>query len=120
MIRVKLGAIYHYGIFVSEEEVIQFGLPPTLRELDKDHIAVIATDLKTFSNGNEVEVGVDNNSVYSKQEIIARARNRLGEEGYNILHNNCEHFAYECCTGKHYSSQEEILQKMAKEKLGKK
>ena len=31
MIRVKLGSIYHYGVFVSEEEVIQFGLLDTLR-----------------------------------------------------------------------------------------
>ncbi len=29
MVRVRLGSVYHYGIFVSEDEVIQFGLPPT-------------------------------------------------------------------------------------------
>ena len=28
IVRVKLGAIYHYGVFVSEDEVVQFGEPP--------------------------------------------------------------------------------------------
>ena len=28
MIRISFGNFYHYGIFVSEDEVIQFGLPP--------------------------------------------------------------------------------------------
>ena len=28
MIRIKTGAVYHYGIFVSDAEVIQFGYPP--------------------------------------------------------------------------------------------
>ena len=28
MIRVRLGSIYHYGIFVSEDEIVQFGPPP--------------------------------------------------------------------------------------------
>ena len=33
IIRVKLGSVYHYGIFVSDDEVIAFGLPPTAENL---------------------------------------------------------------------------------------
>ena len=28
MVRVMIGTVYHYGIYVSDEEVIQFGYPP--------------------------------------------------------------------------------------------
>jgi hypothetical protein len=32
---------------------------------------------------------------------------RLGEQNYNLLFNNCEHFAHWCKTGRHRSSQVE-------------
>ena len=25
MVRIRLGSIYHYGVFLSEDEVVQFG-----------------------------------------------------------------------------------------------
>ena len=28
MVRIQIGSLYHYGVFVSEDEVIQFGYPP--------------------------------------------------------------------------------------------
>ena len=31
MIRAKVGPLYHYGIYVSDSEVIQFGYSPALR-----------------------------------------------------------------------------------------
>ncbi|MBQ1703581.1 MAG: 4'-phosphopantetheinyl transferase superfamily protein, partial [Oscillospiraceae bacterium] len=39
------------------------------------------------------------------------ARSRIGEGGYDIIHNNCEHFAYECLFGVGRSLQEEELRK---------
>lgn len=113
MIRVELNGIFHYGIYVSDEEVIQFGYPPVLREKDKDHIVVVSTSIDVFSCGNFVEVGVpdkkEKKEAFPKEKIIENARKRIGEEGYNILHNNCEHFAYECYFGKKYSSQETAM-----------
>ena len=35
MVRIRLGSIYHYGILVSEDEVIAFGLPPTAENREK-------------------------------------------------------------------------------------
>ena len=29
MVRVCLGEVYHYGIYVSDDEIILFGPPPT-------------------------------------------------------------------------------------------
>ncbi|CAH1244077.1 PLA2G16 [Branchiostoma lanceolatum] len=38
-------------------------------------------------------------------EVVERARSRLGKSGYNLLWNNCEHFATECRYGKGQSQQ---------------
>jgi hypothetical protein len=39
--------------------------------------------------------------------VLRRAMGRLGEQRYNLLFNNCEHFAHWCKTGRHRSSQVE-------------
>lgn len=39
------------------------------------------------------------------KQILERAHQRRNETGYNLLTNNCEHFATECKTGKPYSNQ---------------
>ncbi len=38
---------------------------------------------------------------------MRRAMGRLGEQNYNLLFNNCEHFAHWCKTGRHRSNQVE-------------
>ncbi|MEO1002033.1 MAG: lecithin retinol acyltransferase family protein [Cyanobacteria bacterium J06638_7] len=38
---------------------------------------------------------------------LRRAMGRLGEQNYNLLFNNCEHFAHWCKTGRHRSDQVE-------------
>lgn len=114
MVRVKLGSVYHYGIFVSESEVIQFGPPPAGRALLKDsELEVCATDVYGFLCGGFMEVAEaerkEKKKRRSAEEIVASARARMGERGYNILYNNCEHFAYECAFGEKYCSQTEAL-----------
>lgn len=37
--------------------------------------------------------------LYSPEETVARAEKRIGEEHYNLVTNNCEHFAIWCKTG---------------------
>lgn len=43
--------------------------------------------------------------LYSPEETVQRARSRLGERNYNIVTNNCEHFAIWCKTGLQESTQ---------------
>jgi hypothetical protein len=43
--------------------------------------------------------------LYSGKETADRARSRLGEDKYNLIFNNCEHFAVWCKTGISESSQ---------------
>ncbi len=111
MIRVAIGSIYHYGIYVSDGEVIQFGAPPTdlLTRCDSD-IKVISTDIDFFSVGNIPERAIaetrDEKKRFSPKKTVKIARSRIGEGGYSIIHNNCEHFVYECVYGKKYSHYE--------------
>lgn len=105
MIRVSFGNFYHYGIFVSEEEVIQFGLPPFGGLLNRkfEDITVCISDIDTFSGGKVVEVATvekgDKAKRLSPKKTVQRARAKIGEKGYHILHNNCEHFARYCYLG---------------------
>ena len=46
---------------------------------------------------------------FSQEEVVNRARNEIGRKGYNVLWNNCEHFAVWCKTNVVYSNQVEHL-----------
>ena len=37
--------------------------------------------------------------VFSAEETVKRAESRIGEKEYNLISNNCEHFAIWCKTG---------------------
>jgi len=116
VIRVKLGSVYHYGIYVSDERVIQFGLPP-IKEylLPWDEIRVCVSSIDVFSCGQIIEVASytreENKARFKEKEIVSRAEERLGTGGYNLLHNNCEHFVTYCALGTPYCTveQEAIL-----------
>ncbi len=104
-VRVPSGEIHHYGLYVSDGEVIQFGLAPHMRIGVKDaDIEVIASSFADFISGAEYEVGVpEGEELQLLRPIEARvelARSRLGTRGYNILYNNCEHLVTECLFGK--------------------
>ena len=119
MVRVKLGLIYHYGVFAGEDEVIQFGLAPSLRPNVKDaDIEVCASDLNTFLVGGELEVAefdrVERLTNRKPSDAVAIARSRIGEKGYSILYNNCEHFAQECVTGNKCCSQTDAVRSFFK------
>lgn len=112
MVRIRLGSVYHYGIFVSEDEVIQFGLPPTAENRAAEgEVRVLATDIDVFACGCIVETACLDRSEQRRRippaETVARARARLGESGYNLIHNNCEHFVNECVFSESRCTQEE-------------
>lgn len=114
MIRVKLGSIYHYGVFVSEEEVVQFGLAPNARPLIKDsEVEVCVSDIDVFLQNGFLEVATLDKKERKKRQAVDKtvqiARSRIGEKGYNILYNNCEHFAYECVFGEKKCTQADTV-----------
>ena len=122
MIRIRLGSIYHYGIFVSEDEVIQFGYPPLPEYKEKSqNITVGAVSIDEFSSGKIVEAAVLDRKEKRRRippdETVKIARSKIGTGGYNILHNNCEHFAYECVFGIKKSTQEDYIRSLWQSKL---
>ena len=46
-----------------------------------------------------------NYHLYSPEETVQRAKSKIGERRYNLVFNNCEHFAVWCKTGLSESRQ---------------
>lgn len=113
IVRVKAGEFYHYGIYVSEEEIIQFGLSPFHNAGALIDIAVCTSDVDNFLLGGFMETEEldrkEKKTRRSPKETVNIARSRIGETGYDILCNNCEHFVYECAFGRRYCEQSDIF-----------
>lgn len=122
IVRTKVKFYYHYGIFVSEDRVLQFGLPDNVSR-PAEEVKVLATDVYTFLHGGALEVGVPDRQERKKlrkaKEIVALAEGRIGEGGYDILRNNCEHFVNECAFGERRSSMVQDARAKLRKKLGK-
>lgn len=122
LIRTKVRFYYHYGIFVSEQQVIQFGLPDDPMR-PAEQIQVLSSDIDAFLQGGEVEVAVPDGATRRQMrdadEIVRIALSRMGEGGYDILHNNCEHFVNDCAFGKPSSTFLQDVREKLRAKLGK-
>lgn len=122
IVRVKVSFYYHYGIFAQPDQVIQFGLPDDPGRPSCE-IRVLQSDVTTFLHGGELQVGVpsreERKAMRAPAEIVAAATARLGEDGYDILHNNCEHFVNQCAFGQSHSSFLDGVRACLRRKLGK-
>lgn len=122
IIRTKVTFYHHYGIFVSPDEVIQFGTPDNVSQ-PAESVKVLTTDIYAFMGKGEIEVGeaemAELATLKKAQERVSTARSRLGEGGYDILHNNCEHFVYECAFGQKKSVFLDDVRESLRKKLKK-
>ncbi len=141
----------HYGVYVSNEEVIHY----TSENSDIGHNKIMVTSFKRFlrdeseffilnfpdnSGKASKSVGIANSfrsgdiggpmlkgptifdllrmmnyKRYSPDEIVERARSKIGEERYSLLLNNCEHFAIWCATNVSESQQiQKLLESAAR------
>lgn len=90
----------HHGIYLGGGEVAHYaGFSGSFRAGP-----VEVTDLATFAKGRPLWI-VQDPCAFSREEIVSRARSRLGENRYRILFNNCEHFCAWCVSGESYSAQ---------------
>ena len=91
----------HHGIYVGRGMVVHYaGLSGLLRAGPVEEVTI-----RRFSMGRPVGIVQGRESTYSPQEIVMRARSRLGENEYHVLRNNCEHFCNWCLTGRSSSIQ---------------
>ncbi len=69
---------------------------------------ILRSPREDFSRGQPITaVEYPEGSCSPAGVTLRRAMGRLGEQNYNLLFNNCEHFAHWCKTGRHRSSQVE-------------
>lgn len=73
---------------------------------DKSYVAPRKIQVKTEFNLDDMNLATslcltqkNQFKLYSPQETVKRALSRVGEEKYDLLFNNCEHFAVWCKTG---------------------
>ncbi|MCW6038215.1 lecithin retinol acyltransferase family protein [Spirulina subsalsa FACHB-351] len=91
------GVYEHHGIDCGDGTVIHYRKPSETIE---------RTSLGLFSQGNRIYVKTYPTS-FIPDVVLHRAMSRLGERKYNLLFNNCEHFATWCKTGISFSQQVE-------------
>ena len=69
---------------------------------------ILRSPLEEFSQGQPLRV-ISHAEASPVGVTLRRAMGRLGEQDYNLLFNNCEHFATWCKTGRHRSEQVDSL-----------
>lgn len=111
----------HHGIYVGDDMVVHYNglargivlekscfeeILSNVVPLYKRNIAKVEmTSLEEFASGDVLQVKKHANAPFSGQEVALRAKERIGEQKYNLIINNCEHFCNECVFGEHVSEQ---------------
>ena len=90
------GLFNHHGIDLGDGTIAHY----------LEGRAIIRSSLKDFCAGESCSV-ITHKDASPNNIILRRAMSRLGEQSYNLLFNNCEHFANWCTTGRHRSNQME-------------
>ena len=79
----------HHGIYAGQGSVLHYaGLARDLRPGPVEEVS-----LERFANGRPVHIECRSTPALDEQDIVSRARSRLGENRYRLLTNNCEHFS---------------------------
>jgi len=93
----------HHGLYVGAGTVVHYsGFGSTWRSGSVKEVT-----LSEFAMGHPIRIVDHPNSAYSPQEVVDRARSRIGEDNYHLLTNNCEHFCTWCVYGLSRSAQVE-------------
>ena len=98
---LRYGMFYHHAIDIGNGKVIQYR-GEIIRGKDPTQSTVGINSASEFLRyaGSDLEVVQYSEEIFTSDEVIKRAKNRLGENRYNIFFNNCEHFCYWCKTGR--------------------
>jgi hypothetical protein len=91
----------HHGIYVGRGRVVQYG--GVFLGLRRGPVEEVA--LSQFARGRAIWLRLEDPRQFDRDEVVHRARARLGEDRYNVLTNNCEHFCEWCVRGEPRSYQ---------------
>jgi cell wall-associated NlpC family hydrolase len=84
----------HHGVYAGDGWVVH-----------KDFGPVRLESLRTFGDGAKIRVCPPQDGDFPAATVLARAVSRLGEDRYDLLSDNCEHFVRWCRNGKADSPQ---------------
>ena len=106
------GIFSHWGIYDIEPDgayIIHYSAPDSHNDFKG---VVMKTPVEKFMAGDITCINKTNAfpNGFSGEETAERARSKIGMGGYDLLCQNCEHFAVWCKTGEAKSSQTEILE----------
>lgn len=93
----------HHGIHAGEGRVIHYGA--LMYDIIRKPVEEVS--LEQFAQGRPVFVVEHGEACLDADEVLRRARSRLGEKRYRLFTNNCEHFAEWCLHGVARSFQAE-------------
>ena len=88
------GLFHHHGIDLGDGTVAHY----------LEGREILRNPLDDFSQGQPITV-IEYDKASPSGVTLRRAMSRIGEQNYNLLFNNCEHFATWCKTGRHRSGQ---------------
>ena len=115
-IRYRFSSFYHHGLYEGDGWVIHFAGPNMEQLVNPEHVCVRRDTLEAFGNGRDIEVRKytlrEKLRKHSPKKAVALARGRLGEKGYDIIYNNCEHFVNACVFGRAFSTQIDEMRTM--------
>lgn len=104
------GPMTHHGIDLGDGTVVHWssGLPGYASFADiftrKWAAQIRRTPFADFGDPDKVQVR-EYSTAFDADEVVRRALSRVGEKGYCLVGNNCEHLATWCKIGKHESEQ---------------
>jgi hypothetical protein len=93
----------HHGIYVGNGRVVHYN--STVYQFRRRPIE--ETSMQEFREGRPLFLVDHAETVYETNEVLRRARSRLGEDRYHLLNNNCEHLVEWCLHGVERSFQVE-------------
>jgi hypothetical protein len=99
---VDRGLYRHHAVDLGDGIVVHFAGPSE----DKVMVAVRVDTLVDFASGGTVWIRVYGQRL-EPEETVRRAMSMLGNTGYHVVSNNCEHLASWCVTGTAESRQVE-------------
>lgn len=95
----------HHGIYVGCGKVVHYN--SLVRRLCRNSVEEVS--LARFAMGRAIAVRAHAAPRFDGDEVMRRARSRMGEARYRVLSNNCEHFCEWCLHDEQRSYQVERL-----------
>lgn len=89
----------HHGLYLGDGNVLEY--------LMNEGVTIVP--LSSFANGHEIFIREHKNARYQGVQAVNRGMLRLGENHYNLLTRNCEHFVNWCIEGIESSRQVDNL-----------